>query len=301
VGIPAALSVLGADNGGEAGLSYTWSVVSMPVGATAPVFGVNGTNTAKNTTATFSTIGSYTLRATISDGSLSTTSNVTFTAVAAPTGDVTTGLVHRWKFDEGTGTTTADTTGTNSGSLTNGVAWVSGKAGAALNLDGVNDYVATASNLATSLGGTATLTAWINTTQVGSSSYWTAPGIVGVERHWHDNDVFWGILDAQGRVKVQAGDAAAASSTVAVNDGLWHHLAFTRNASTGQLQVYVDGVLQGSAVGATGAKTTPFSSIGRIENTNGPATYLKGGLDDVRVYSRILTASEIIAVKANPA
>jgi hypothetical protein len=78
-GNSAALSVLGADDGGEANLAYAWSVVTKPTGAANPTFSANGTNAAKNSTATFSQSGSYTLRATISDGALSTTSDVSFT------------------------------------------------------------------------------------------------------------------------------------------------------------------------------------------------------------------------------
>ena len=75
-----ALSVLGADDGGENNLTYTWSTVSKPVSAANPTFSVNGTNGAKNTTATFTSAGTYQLQATISDlNSLTATSIVTVT------------------------------------------------------------------------------------------------------------------------------------------------------------------------------------------------------------------------------
>jgi hypothetical protein len=74
------LSVLGADDGGESNLTYTWAATTIPMGATAPMFSDNGTNTAKNSTATFSQAGTYAFTVTIQDsGSLtvtSTTSNV---------------------------------------------------------------------------------------------------------------------------------------------------------------------------------------------------------------------------------
>lgn len=78
------LSVLGSDDGGEASLIYTWSTVTKPAGASDPTFSVNGTNAAKNTTATFAEAGNYTLRAAVTDvGSQSATSDagVTITAV----------------------------------------------------------------------------------------------------------------------------------------------------------------------------------------------------------------------------
>lgn len=70
------LSVLGADDQGEANLSYTWSTVGTPPGTVT--FSANGSNAAKNVTATFSQPGSYALAATIRDGAGATvTSNVT--------------------------------------------------------------------------------------------------------------------------------------------------------------------------------------------------------------------------------
>jgi hypothetical protein len=75
------LAVLGTDDGGEANLTYTWSVVGTPP---APVtFSANGANAAKNTTATFAAAGSYTFQVTITDAAgLTTTSQVTVTVKA---------------------------------------------------------------------------------------------------------------------------------------------------------------------------------------------------------------------------
>jgi hypothetical protein len=90
VATSANLSVNGADDGGQAALTYTWSTTGTPP---APVtFSANGTNAAKNTTATFSRAGNYNLRATIADtqglsatSALALTVNPTFTsAVVTP-------------------------------------------------------------------------------------------------------------------------------------------------------------------------------------------------------------------------
>ncbi len=72
------LSVLGADDAGESNLTYTWSVTGTPP---APVtFTDNGTNTAKNTIATFTKAGTYNLQVTITDsGGLTVTSPATLT------------------------------------------------------------------------------------------------------------------------------------------------------------------------------------------------------------------------------
>ena len=76
-GTTTALSVLGADDGGAANLTYTWTVTAEPAGAANPTYSDNGTNAAKNTTAIFSQAGSYTFLVTITDaGGLTATSSV---------------------------------------------------------------------------------------------------------------------------------------------------------------------------------------------------------------------------------
>jgi hypothetical protein len=79
VGLSTSLSVLGADDGGEGNLKYSWTATTLPSGAT-PSFSDNNTNTAKNTTVTFNQVGSYVFTATITDaGGLSATSSVNVT------------------------------------------------------------------------------------------------------------------------------------------------------------------------------------------------------------------------------
>ena len=71
------LSVLGADANGESTLTYTWATTGTPP---APVtFSANGTNAAKNTTATFTAAGTYSFQVTIADpggGSVTSTTTV---------------------------------------------------------------------------------------------------------------------------------------------------------------------------------------------------------------------------------
>jgi hypothetical protein len=78
VGTTAALSVLGADDAGETGLTYTWATTGTPPAGVA--FSANGSNAAKNTTATFTKAGSYTFQVTVRDQpGLTATSTVTVT------------------------------------------------------------------------------------------------------------------------------------------------------------------------------------------------------------------------------
>jgi uncharacterized lipoprotein len=72
------LSVLGADDGGEPSLTYTWSATTKPTGAN-PLFSSNSSNAAKSNTVTFDTAGNYTFTVTISDGNTSVTSSINVT------------------------------------------------------------------------------------------------------------------------------------------------------------------------------------------------------------------------------
>ncbi len=73
-----ALAVLGADTGGEAGLTYTWSIARKPAGAPDPTFSANASNAAKASTATFFKDGGYRLLCTITNANnVTTTSQVT--------------------------------------------------------------------------------------------------------------------------------------------------------------------------------------------------------------------------------
>ena len=74
------LTVLGADDGGEANLIYTWT--ALPNTAT---FSLNASNSAKDTAASFPAPGEYILTVTISDaGALSVTDTIVVEVVAVP-------------------------------------------------------------------------------------------------------------------------------------------------------------------------------------------------------------------------
>ena len=83
-GTTTALSVLGAENGSDTGLTYSWSYTG-PAGVTY-AGSINGTNAAKTISANFTRAGTYNFTATITDPSnLSITSMVSVTVNQTPT------------------------------------------------------------------------------------------------------------------------------------------------------------------------------------------------------------------------
>ncbi|HEY6563707.1 MAG TPA: PQQ-dependent sugar dehydrogenase [Pirellulaceae bacterium] len=91
------LSVLGADDGGEPELSYTWGVLGSPSGPVT--FTVNGVNAAKNTTATFLANGSYTIFVAVRDLAGQTAISTTTITVSSVLSDTGNGITGRY-FDE---------------------------------------------------------------------------------------------------------------------------------------------------------------------------------------------------------
>ncbi len=146
-------------------------------------------------------------------------------------------------------------------------------------------------SVATVLGGTASLSFYMKTTQAGGPNSWTAPGIFGRDQSGGADDVFWGWLDNGGRIKLSVGNDAGTTSTAVVNDGAWHHVVLTRDAASGAQAMYVDGVKTTSA-GLTGNKglSNKFQVMGQIQ---GNAALFKGTLAEVRVYGRVLNENEV--------
>jgi hypothetical protein len=81
-------------------------------------------------------------------------------------------------------------------------------------------------------------------------------------------------------------------SSVSVNDGNWHHMASTYDGTT--MRVYVDGVQTGSGTSFSGNLPTEAGNvrIGADYNIT-PSGFFRGSMDDVYVYNRALTASEV--------
>lgn len=154
-------------------------------------------------------------------------------------------------------------------------------------------------SVATVLGGTASLSFYMKTTQNGSANAWTAPGIFGRDQSGGADDVFWGWLDNTGRLNLSVANAATNNpgtrSTSPVNDGNWHHVVLTRDAGSGAQTMYIDGA-KTSSIGLTGVKglANKFQWLGQIQ---GNADFFKGTLADVRVFSRVLGDAEVATLR----
>lgn len=90
-------------------------------------------------------------------------------------------------------------------------------------------------------------------------------------------------------------------SIPAIADGQWHHIVVIRNASEGNADIYVDGVGQTDLCGSLEYRALNVEAGGlilgqdqdRLGGDFDPNQVLEGSLDDLWIYDRALTASEV--------
>ena len=177
-----------------------------------------------------------------------------------------------------------DTSGNGYNGTNNGTTFVTGKVGAQAGQFNGRSYV----SIPRSITDNFTVAMWVKTTDTAGAAgaqWWSGKGLVDGEVGGGGAD--WGTAIVNGKfvlgVGSSSGDTTVASS-VNINDGTWHHVAATRNNTSGAMAVYVDGVLRGSGIGPTGSRTFPPNlRIGSLQTGN---NFLNGTLDDVRLYDR---------------
>ena len=213
------------------------------------------------------------------------------------------GLLAHWKFDEGSGTSVADSSSnSNTGTLTNmtGNEWTTGPVGGALNFDGVDDYVLVSHD--SSLNATSALSVafWIKTTNSQQHVVSKSLAHSGSEA----DDSFGLRIHSDGAPAIQISngtDVPMLYSSQAITDGAWHHVAYVFDRPTSKF--YIDGAYDGSGSYTSFDYdlhiTTEDVYIGASDTVNfsgGPYNFLDGSLDDLRIYDSALTAAQIQAL-----
>lgn len=199
------------------------------------------------------------------------------------------GLIARSLVNEG-GMTVLDLARNAKGALS-GPTWKSGKFGKSLSLDSAGAVITYSPGIAVTAGSNFTFSMWANV------SAWQGanPGI------WRDVAVGTYFNIFQGStglpwIRWAGADILKPASGYAVSLNRWTHLVFTVRSSTDAC-FYADGVLRHTATHAT---VTGAFSITVVGQQNANTERVQGFYDNISVYRRALTATEVAQLYAEP-
>ena len=236
------------------------------------------------------TNGSHVLTAVATDGAGLQTTSGAVKVTESNTWTPPSGLVAAYTFSEGSGASTADASGGGKVGTISGATWTpGGKFGNALSFDGVNDSVAVADAAALDLTSGMTIEAWVYPTAL---SGWRtvvlkeATNGLAYSLYANGNTP----MRPAGYVNRGSGDVAV-TGTSALPLNTWSHLAVTYGG--GNFRLYVNGTQVG-ALALTGNIRTTTGAL-RIGGNSVWNEWFAGRLDEVRIYNRALTQSEIQA------
>ncbi len=220
------------------------------------------------------------------------------------TADATGSALHRWKLNEGTGTSFADSGSANEAmtlSGTGGIVTAPGLGGYGIRFSGGGStWLRTGNSPATPTTNSFTVDGWVKLFSYGGGGWcaifckpidpsaWAVGLQAGISFYVRNSaDGAWSCGINAGGSYV---DTTVGASVGGLGLAIWRHLAATYDGST--LRLYLDGVqvatrsVSGSVTWGTG----PWQAGGN-QNTSGDVLY--GSLSDWRVQSGVLTAAQV--------
>lgn len=206
------------------------------------------------------------------------------------------------------GITNSVSTTLHNGTATSGMLTsdsVTGKVGKAINFDGTNDVLNFGTNGGLDLTA-GTVLSWINFDTIGLTSnktFWSKNDATNAEgnirgqlRQLNDatNHNRARLLSFTPSTGLYADNARVATTT-------WTHVGFTFSASAVLQQAYLDGAFDNSTTSNNAMDdTTSNFYVGALGGTSGALSeYFDGKIDDVRIYNRVLSTSDIKTIYEN--
>lgn len=117
--------------------------------------------------------------------------------------------------------------------------------------------------------------------------------VLNIHMPWGNGNVYWDAGNDFGYDRIEKGATAASYK------GAWNHWAFTKNATTGSMEIYLNGTLWHSGTNKNRAMDgiTKLVVGGNAAPTQG--NFYKGNLDEFSIWGKALNASEIQEIMAN--
>eukprot|EP00736_Rhodelphis_marinus_P010835 Rmarinus@m.26281 len=189
-----------------------------------------------------------------------------------------------YDMDEGVGTVLTDQSGGGcDGTVLSQESWVSAQYGYGLSFDGASDYVAVPAACLGTLSTEVTITFWASDPTASQANAQVlggdGPFRIKMPTNFETVEIVLGT------------DALEFSPNM--GPGL-HHWAFTKDAATGVMEIYVDAVLVASSTENT--VTLPLIDALHLGAAVEQEDYWTGILDDFRIYDVALTIEEVALV-----
>lgn len=205
--------------------------------------------------------------------------------------DIDSNLEAWWKMDEGAGTTVADSSGNNNTANFDGApTWTSGKKNSALSFDGSDDNLTTTTNY--NNPNPFTISVWFKSTGAWRKMVGFEVAQSGTWAFAYDRMIY---LDGDNLVRFMIFDGGEkyATSPATYADGEWHLAVGTSDGSN--IKLYMDGVLVATTAAGNAQN---FGGYWRIASYKCNIArcgdgYFAGEIDEVRIYSRALTATDV--------
>lgn len=198
-----------------------------------------------------------------------------------------------WDFDESSGNATDISGNGNNGVFTNGASRSSDtpySRGSSVSLNGSTQYVTAPDSTSLNVTGALTLAAWIKPTAIGGD-YKT---IVSKRQNTNPTSYQMYLGNNDGVLSYYNGTQYRSGYTPRTN--VWTHVAITLNG--GRLTMYADGKeIYGTTGVAMPSSTSGALSVG-VPGSYTSAEFFQGYIDDVRVYTQSITATDIKSIYA---
>ncbi len=275
------LAANASDNVGIAGVQFRIDGVNVGTEDTSSPYGISWNSASVAN-------GNHIITAVARDaaGNATTSGSVTVNVSNTASG----GLVASYNFNEGTGTAVTDGSGSgNTGSIFQATWYTTGKFGKALNFDGSNDYVSVNDSSSLDLTNKMTLEAWVRPT---ANSGWRT-----VMMKENGNEMSYGMYARESsnrpsawmRLNPTSGSSQSAGATPGLTLNAWSHMAATYDGTS--LKLYINGTLRATTnqSGSMYVSSSPLKFGGNAVW----GEYFAGQLDEIRIYNRTLTPSEI--------
>jgi len=212
------------------------------------------------------------------------------------------GLVGHWTFNGGDTISGSTKTFMDRGSFgviatSSTVQISSGKVGQGITCNGVTDMPQTNPNDSYNLqGGSHSFSAWVKT----KTTAFSALAVVRGQLASNTNMESALYIDANGNIRYDTWDWSAhkiTGSTI-VRDNKWHFVTGVYDSGTREARLYVDGKIDAAPIGIVGSPDNVIKRVRMCSNSNVDAILqpLAGQLDDVRLYSRALSADEVYSL-----